>query len=154
MSPSMVDVGANCLLLIRRKIWPVFYSLKSPSEVAAGWGWRSPSWRSSWCWSSSRISWTGCWDSPCCREQIHSLASGWSWLSGAYQSFQSVFIWTLSHWNEGRTTFTHLLQRVHLRHHLVDVGVDLQQVHAVQGSLQEVHHRLELPERGVNDIIR
>ncbi|TNN38256.1 hypothetical protein EYF80_051579 [Liparis tanakae] len=33
---------------------------------------------------------------------------------------------------------------VHLRHHFVDVGVDLHQVHAVEGSLQEVHHGLEL----------
>lgn len=38
----------------------------------------------------------------------------------------------------------YLLQRVHLGGHLVDVGVYFHQIHAVQGTLQEIHHRLQL----------
>lgn len=45
---------------------------------------------------------------------------------------------------------THLLQRVHLGHHLADVGVHFHQVHAVQRSLEQVHHGLQL-QRGHRD---
>lgn len=38
----------------------------------------------------------------------------------------------------------YLLQCIHLGGQLVDVGMYFHQIHAVQGTLQEIHHRLQL----------
>lgn len=42
----------------------------------------------------------------------------------------------------------YLLQRIHLGGHLLDVGMYFHQIHAVQGTLQEIHHRLQLKVTG------
>lgn len=49
-----------------------------------------------------------------------------------WPQFVVLLGWVHAHSEEG----AYLLQRVHLGHHLTDVGVHLHQVHAVERSLQ------------------
>jgi hypothetical protein len=75
---------------------------------------------------------------------LQPVTACWSSASSGHQSERE---WSRPLWMQPLALalpWPYLLQRIHLGGHLLDVGMHFHQIHAVQGTLQEIHHRLQL----------